>query len=77
MQNFLKYSMVFAYGRSFSYHPALSQKVVNPGSVHSSSSGTESRDSDSDISDDERDIENGHDNSIISRLESFVVTDCF
>lgn len=52
------YAIPFAYGRSFSYRLVISQKVTASGSVHSSSPGSESMDSDSDGWDDD-DMKNG------------------
>lgn len=53
VQNVLNDVMAFAYGLSFSYRPAPSQKAPGYSSVPCSSSGIESIDSDSDSSDDD------------------------
>lgn len=63
-QNMLKDAVAFAYRRSFSHRPANSQRVMESGSVHSSSSGSETMNSDSDGSnDDDMEIANGGNNN--------------
>lgn len=78
MQNELNDATSLAYEQSFSYRPALSQKLTASGSVHLYSSGSESMDSESGSSDDEDlEIDSGSDSSRNSQLRCFVATDYF
>lgn len=67
-QIFLVDAMEFAYGRSFWYLPALSEKVMASGSAHLSPSGSKSMYSDSKSGNDGRYIYNGNGSSSNAQL---------